>query len=350
MVTYKDDHILYLCRKDIELACKEIDSVAIIREVFRMHGSNQTVLPDEAYLAWMNEKGEDVRSLSMPGYLGGSLHIAGTKIINSNIRNPERGLPRASGMTLLYDDISARLICIMEGAYLSSLRTASVTALATDLLKGENFETAAIIGAGVLAQAHADLLVRRFPQLRQLQIFDVDKRRATAFHNNLAPVLEAHHVALKEAATAEEAIRSAQLVIPVTTTTVGYIRFGWLQPGSLLVNISLDDPMPEVVLKADKVIVDDWNLVRNDSRRLIGRMYREGKIIGPDDLVEDVNDGRRRIDAQLGEIVVGARGGRRSAHEVILVNPFGLAIEDVALAAHVYQTARTLGIGRWLER
>src|SRR5947199_3534290 len=126
------DHILYLCGRDVERACREIDSVAITREVFKMHSAGQTILPDEAYLAWTNDQGESVRRLNMPGYVGGSLDIAGTKIINGNIRNPLRGLPRASGLTLLYDNASVRIVCIMEGSYLSSLRTASVTALAAD--------------------------------------------------------------------------------------------------------------------------------------------------------------------------------------------------------------------------
>lgn len=344
------DHILYLCGRDVERACREIDSVAITREVFKMHSAGQTILPDEAYLAWTNDQGESVRSLNMPGYVGGSLDIAGTKIINGNIRNPLRGLPRASGLTLLYDNASVRIVCIMEGSYLSSLRTASVTALAADTLKGAEIECMAVIGAGVLAQAHIDLLVRRLPRLRQIRIFDVEEERITLLQRKMASFLEVNDVVMQRASTAEEAISPAQLIVPVTTTTLGYIRYEWLRPGSLLVNISLDDPLPEVVLKADKVIVDDWNLVKNDSRRLLGRMYREGKIIGPDDLTGAAQNGCRQIDAQLGEIVAGTKVGRCDPGEIILVNPFGLSIEDVALAAYVYQKAQDLGIGVQLER
>ena len=352
MMTTREDSILYLSRKDVELACKDIDGVAVIRDLFKLHGSGQTILADEAYLAWTNDCGEQVRSLNMPGYIGGTLNSAGTKIINGNISNPSRGLPRASGLTMTYDRTSVRINCIMEGAYLSSLRTACITALSADIFQGREIESAAIIGAGVLAQAHIELLIRRLPRLRSIRIFDISRERIATLKASVAAVLQEYEVELQETPTAEEAIKAAQLIVPVTTTTTGYIPFDWLQLGAILVNISLDDPLPEVVFRADKVIVDDWNLVKNDTRRLIGRMYRAGQIIGPDESVDIVKDGqqRRRIDAQLGDVVIGSRVGRDHLDDIILVYPFGLAIEDVALAAHVYQVALELNIGVWLER
>jgi ornithine cyclodeaminase/alanine dehydrogenase-like protein (mu-crystallin family) len=350
-VTTKDNRgILYLSRRDVETACGDIDSVEVVREVFRLHGSGQTILPDEAYLGWTNSSGENVRSLNMPGYVGGSLNVAGTKIINSNPGNPLRGLPRASGLTLLYDSLSTRILCVMESAYISSLRTASVSALAADLLKGADIECLAVIGAGVLARAHIELLANRLPDLRLILVYDLQSERASALERDLALSLEAKGVVIRVVATPEEAIKPAQLIVPVTTTTSGYIPFNWLQPGSLLVNVSLDDPLPEVVLKADQVIVDDWPLVKNDPRRLIGRMYREGAVAGPDVQAETLADDCRRIDAELGEIVVGKKRGRNNPVEVILVNPFGLAIEDVALAAHVYRAATDRKLGVFLER
>ena len=111
----------------------------------------------------------------------------------------------------------------------------------------------------------------------------------------------------------------------MTTTTTGYIAFDWLQPGAILVNISLDDPLPEIVMRADKVIVDNSNLVKNDTRRLIGRMYQAGQIIGPNEPVDSIKDGQqmRRIDAQLGEVIIGSKGGRDHLDDIILLIPLG---------------------------
>jgi N-[(2S)-2-amino-2-carboxyethyl]-L-glutamate dehydrogenase len=123
-----------------------------------------------------------------------------------------------------------------------------------------------------------------------------------------------------------------------------------LQPGAILVNISLDDPLPEVVFQAEKVIVDDWPLVRSDPRRLLGRMYRAGQICGPDEALPESGKTCRRIDAQIGDLVLGKKSGRETLDGVILVNPFGLAIEDIALASRVYQIAQTAQLGLWLPR
>jgi N-[(2S)-2-amino-2-carboxyethyl]-L-glutamate dehydrogenase len=352
MIVNEEDTILYLNRRDVEFVCAAIDSIGIIRELFSLHGSGQALLAEEAYLAWANDRGEPVRSLNMPGYVGGSFQSAGTKIINGNIVNPSRGLPRASGLTMLYDRTSVRINCIMEGAYLSSLRTASVTVLCAEMLKGKVIEQVAVIGAGVLAEAHIKLLAMRLPQLHTIRIFDIERARITRLRALTSAVLQEHGVELRETISAEEAITAAQLIIPMTTTTTGYIQWNWLQSGAILVNVSLDDPLPEVVLRADRVIVDDWQLVKNDTRRLLGRMYRMGQIIGPDEPADEIQQEphRRRIDAQFGEVVTGRKKGRARLDDIVLVNPFGMAIEDVALATHVYRKALELKRGVWLER
>ncbi len=342
--------ILYLNRREVIQLCEGIDSVAAIREVFRLHGSGQTRLPDEAYLGWENGLGESVRSLNMPGYVGGSLNLVGTKIINGNIANPKRGLPRASGLTVLYDAISAQPTCIMDSSYISSLRTASVTALATELVKGPDIHNIALIGAGVLAQAHIELLVKRLRLLKDIYVYDFDEQRAHGLLRSVEPILRARNVEYHIAPSAEHAIRLAQLIVPVTTTTVGYIPFQWLQPGAIVVNVSLDDVLPDVVFQADSVIVDDWHLVKSDTKRLLGRMYRKGQIIGPDEEIEGASADVRKVDAQIGELVTQAKVGRRTPDDIILVNPFGLAIEDVAIAGQVYQKALEQSLGIWLER
>lgn len=341
--TISDEGFLYLSRKEVVEACQTLDSVAIMREVFRLHARGQTLLPDEAYLSWENTVGEQVRSLNMPAYVKGHRRSAGTKIINGNIANPGRGLPRASGLTLLFDDLSARVLCVMESAYISSLRTASVSVLAAMMLQGTPIEIVAVIGAGVIAQRNIELLLKYIPTLQTIFLYDLLSERAASLHRELAEQLEQRAVKLKITDSAEQAIRPAQVIIAATTVTEGYIPYAWLRAGAIVINLSLDDVLPEVVVKAHLVVVDDWSLVQHDQRRLLGRMYRQGQIAGPDEAPSE--GGRRRIDAQLGEIVIGTKPGRQGIEDIILVNPFGLAIEDIALAAQVYQIAQERNLG-----
>jgi ornithine cyclodeaminase/alanine dehydrogenase-like protein (mu-crystallin family) len=349
------DGMLYLRARDVRVALEDVDPVAVIGAVLRRHGAGDTVLPDEAYLPWTTPAGDGARSLNMPAYVGasegeGGTPVAGTKVINGNPGNVRRGLPRASGVTMLFDVATARIACIMEGARISATRTAAVTAAAAVALEGPAVRCLAVIGAGALAEAHLTLLPGRLPQLQEVRLFDLDGERAEALRRAVAPDLEARGVRLVVAPSAESAIRPAQLIVPVTTTTTGYIALDWLQPGAILVNVSLDDPLPEVALRADRLFVDDWPLVRADSRRLLGRMYRAGQIEGPAATPNPEGTGPRVVDGELGQVLAGLRPGRLRERDVILVNPFGLAIEDVALAAEVHRAATRRGLGLWLER
>jgi ornithine cyclodeaminase/alanine dehydrogenase-like protein (mu-crystallin family) len=328
------DTILYLSERDVARAVAAIDVIEAVASALSAHANGETVLPAEAYLGW-EHAGEPLRSLSMPAVIEGS---AGVKLINANPENPARGLPRASGLIALFDIATGRPACILEGAHISYLRTAAVTALAAHLLAARPVERLALLGAGTLARCHAKLLTQRLPELRDIRLYDIDASRAAT--------LAADTDGAVVCSSAEETIRGAQLVVPVTTTTSGYIRHAWLEPGSLLVNVSLDDPLPEVVLHADTVFVDDWPLISADTRRLLGRMLRTGQIRGPNDAAP----GSRTIDGELGDILIGKHEGRSRPDDIILVNPFGLAIEDIAVASRVHQQALRLGLGTALDR
>lgn len=342
-----NDSILYLSRDDVAAACREVDTVSAVREVLALHPQGGVVVPSEAYLAWETRDGAAARSLNMPGYLGAPLRRPGTKIINASLRNTGNGLPRASGLTLLFDVDSARIVCILEGAHISALRTAGVTIVAAEELAAGPPRRSAVVGAGALGRAHVELMLERLTDLETIDVFDVAEDRAEALCVSLAAAAADSGVRLRPAGSAQEAIEGADLVVTATTTRTGYVPRSWLAPGTLVVNVSLDDVLPEVVMEADHLIVDDWALVRDDSHRLLGRMARDGRVVGPG---ESTANGARVVDATLGEVVAGRYGRPRRPDEVVLVNPFGMAIEDLVVAHYVHEVARRRGLGRELPR
>jgi ornithine cyclodeaminase len=314
--------LLYLSGGDVATALEHVDVVGAVAAALEAHGRGETILPAEAYLGWEHE-GERLRSLCMPASIDSA---PGVKIINANPANPAYGVPRASGLTVLFDPGSGRPLCVMEGARISCLRTAAVTAIATELLAAAPVERLALIGAGALARCHLELLTPRLPRLREIRVYDRERRRATALA-----------ASVNVCDSAEEAIGGAQLVVTVTTTTTPYLRYEWLQPGALLVNVSLDDPLLEVFLRADRLFVDDWNLIADDEHRLLGRLLRDGTI-------------ERRDHNELGRLIANGGSGRSHPADIIVVNPFGLAIEDLAVARRVFEYASASRLGTHLDR
>jgi N-[(2S)-2-amino-2-carboxyethyl]-L-glutamate dehydrogenase len=340
------DGILYLGRREVASSLAAIDPVPVVRRALELHGAGKTVLPPEAYLAWTTRGGDAARSLSMPGGLDDGDAVLGVKIINSSLSNRGLGLPRASGMTLLFDRETAQVRCVLEAAEISALRTACVSLIAAEAFAARPSRRLALVGAGAQARAHLKLLAERLPSLEEARLFDVEPERAAALAARARELLGER---VGVAGSAREAIEAADLVVTVTTTTGGYLEPEWLDAGSVLVHVSLDDALPELVLEADRLFVDDWSLVRADDRRLLGRMWREGLLAEPG-ATDEAASGRRRVDGEIGEVLVGAKPGRLREEDVVFVNPFGMAIEDVALAATVYEQARRAGTGEVLER
>lgn len=335
--------LCYIDAAEVAAALATIDPVARIRDVLTLHAKGETSLPDEAYLPWTGPDGSACRSLNMPGMIRSAdgVDTAGTKIINASLGNPDRGLPRAAGLIVLFDPLTARPRSLLDGTAISALRTAAVSTCAIEELAAAT-GVLALIGCGPLAAAHLNLMVARLPELTEVRLFDRVPERAAA----LGASVDRAALDVRVVRGAEEAVRGADVVVPVTTTTEGYLPMAWLAPGAVVVNVSLDDVLPDVVRGAGLVVVDDWGLVAADDRRLLGRMLRRGEIHGPRE--PKPAGPARRIDAELGEILVGVHPGRTERDDVVLVNPFGMAIADLAIAAAVERTVTREGGGRWL--
>jgi ornithine cyclodeaminase len=96
------------------------------------------------------------------------------------------------------------------------------------------------------------------------------------------------------------------------------------------------DVYKDVFLKVDKVVVDDWDQC-NREKKVINQLVLEGRF------------SRKQLYAELGEILIGSRSGRESDEEIILLNPMGIAIEDIACAQAIYRRALANDVGTWLS-
>lgn len=326
--------LLFLDRTTVMTCLERIDPMDVIASVVRRHTEGRTTLPDEGYLSWTNSEGAYSRAIAMLGAVNDKLGpVYGMKLINASVSNPRHGLERAGGLSFLFDPETARPRVVAEAGYLSAVRTAAYTMLSLRHLALPEWNALSLIGAGALARAHADLLVRAFPNVRHVHVYDIDPARADTF---LEWVAERHpHLSAQREMSARAAVGASPVVITVTTSNASYIPSAWIQPGTFLAHVSLDDLTEDVFLNAEGLFVDDVDLIRDNPRRILGRLMQEDKV----------GKAGRTIDATLGQVLVEPARAIQPTSGFVVSNPFGMSILDVGLIDAVAQAAAYLAVG-----
>src|SRR5262249_15533411 len=130
-------------------------------------------------------------------------------------------------------------------------------------------------------------------------------------------------------------IGEADVIIAATTSTDAHLHLNDIRPGTLVINVGLDDCAQDLLLGAEYLVVDSWNLVANDTNRLLGRLIRTGLVGAPGD---GVSPGvRQQVDAELGQIITGIVNVRPGWQDRVVLNPFGMAVNDIAVATMIEQ-------------
>ncbi len=241
----------------------------------------------------------------MPAYTGSAL---GTKLVTFYPHNS--GVPTHHATILLFEPETGEPLVTMDGRLITEVRTAAVSAVATERLARSDASVLAIIGSGVQARSHLEALtlVREF---REVRVWS--PRRAEAF---------AREYGVRAAASAEEAVRGADVVVTATTSPTPVLSGEWLSPGTHVNAVGAPRPdwreLDDELLRRARVYVDSREAAMKES----GDVIAAGEIF-----------------AEIGEVAAGTKPGRRSAEEVTLFKSLGLAVEDVATAELVYRRA-----------
>jgi ornithine cyclodeaminase len=142
---------------------------------------------------------------------------------------------------------------------------------------------------------------------------------------------------VRVAASAEDAVRDADVVVAVTNAREPVLRHGWLKPGAHLNAVGASSPQAREIdtatVAASALFCDSRESLRNEAGEFLAAI-REGLIAGEE-----------HVRAELGEVLAGLAPGRRDAGELTLFRSLGVAIEDLAAAEHAVAVARERGIG-----
>jgi thiomorpholine-carboxylate dehydrogenase len=232
----------------------------------------------------------------------------GLKIVTFYPKNVERGLPTHMATIALVDPETGTPLAVMDGRLITEMRTAAVSAVATNLLASPNAKILAIIGSGVQAHSHVEALrlVRRFQEIR---VCSPTREHAERFAKEISA----------KAMSAEEAVRGADVVVTATNSKTPVLKGSWLKSGCHVNAIGACRP--------DWREVDDEgmaNVVYVDSRE--GALKESGDVILSG----------AKIYAELGEALAGKVPV--STNETTIFKSLGMAVEDIAAAMLVYRS------------
>jgi ornithine cyclodeaminase/alanine dehydrogenase-like protein (mu-crystallin family) len=255
----------------------------------------------------------------MPAWRGGEGAYYALKEVCVFPENPKRGLDTHLGAVILHSGETGEPLAFMNASAITAIRTAAVSALATRLLARQDASVLAVLGAGVQAKAH----LRAIPLVREIREVRTYSRTSGTVRS------------------AEEAVRGADVIVTATSSREPVLRREWIAPGAHVnavgSSIAAARELDGETVAAASLFVDRRESTVNESGDYLFAL-REGAIGGPE-----------HIRAELGELLTGSAQGRQSESEITLFKSLGLAVEDLAAAAFLYERARRDGRGTWVE-
>lgn len=271
-------------------------------------------------------------SLFMPAHLIDA-GVAGAKMVSVHPGNVDAGLPVIHAAVLVLDPNTGQLRALMDGTWLTALRTGAIGGLAADLLARADSKVLALFGASVQARTQLEA-VRCVREIEEVRIVSASGSSAAA----LADELEG--VEARAMTSPNEAIRGADVIVAATSSSVPVFDGSAVEPGTHVTGVgSFTTEMREVdtaLIQRARVFVDQREAILEEA----------GDIVGP---IRDGVVDESVMLAEIGELVLGRAVGRTSPDEITFFKSVGNAVQDVAVAARVLEIAERDGLGTVLE-
>lgn len=324
--------IRVLNRREVEQTLSMSDVLGLVEKAFEQKGLEHVQMPPKPYLFFPKFRG-DLRV--MPAYLE-ELDEAGVKLVNVHPDNPSRyNLPTILATIVLFDPKTGAPISLMDGTWITAMRTAAASGIATKHLARKDARVLGIIGAGYQVPFQLEAL-NEVMIIESVKIFSRTKKKA----EDLAAMTRAKFgMDARSVLTAEDAVRGSDVVVTVTPVMTPVVKSEWITEGMHINAVGADAPGKEEleaeILNRAKIVIDDWEQASHSGE--INVPLSKGTIT------------RASIYAEIGEIVTGSKPGRVSEDEITVFDSTGLAIHDVITAWRAYEVAEEKGIGREFE-
>ena len=319
---------LLLTMDDVVKVLEMPDCIDVVEKAFIELATGTAVLPLRIPIALPNGL-----SLYIPPYLK-ELGALACKVVTVYKDNPTKHkMPTVIGKVLLQDPETGDVICIMDGGYLTAVRTGAASGVATKYLAREDIgQTAGIFGAGVQAkmQLWAVAVTRK---LKKAYIYDISDDAVKSFASEMSAKL---NLEIEKIDSPDDMLAKSDIICTATSSATPIFDGSKVRPGTHINGIGSHTPnareLDTTIVKKSKFIADSYEACLKEA----------GDIMIP------INEGaidKSHMFAELGEVVTGKKPTRENNDEITLFKSNGLAIQDVATAKLVYDKAKAAGVG-----
>ena len=266
------------------------------------------------------------------GRLDGRRRYAIAKI-NANFpgNRQARGLPTIQGVALLFDASSGSVLAALDSPALTALRTAAATAVAAKYLARVNASSVTVVGCGVQAHPHIEALLCVRP-IRRVSLYDLDRDAAAKLADEVGRRFD---VSVEVAADLRAALGSSDIVVTATPSRQPILMLGDVRPGTFVAAVGADSETKQeldpLLMREAIVVVDD--LAQCSHFGDLHHALAAGSMRSED------------VRGSLDQIVAGQVAARARDDEITIFDSTGVAIEDVAAAALVFERAEEAGAG-----
>jgi ornithine cyclodeaminase/alanine dehydrogenase-like protein (mu-crystallin family) len=319
-----------LARQDIEKLITMREAIAAMEEVFAALTEKEAQVPDRTVLTLDRS---DNSVLFMPGYLKKTGGV-GLKVVSVFPTNAAKGIPIISAQIMMCDPANGEVNAILEGGYITALRTAATTAVATKYLARGDACNLGVFGAGVQAKSQIEAH-REIKNLARIIIFDPDRKKSEALAQHFQ-LLCGQSCKCSAAGSPEELVTLSEIIITATTSQTPVFKGDSLLKGTHLNAIGSYKPhvreVDDATIRRSRIFVDSSEHASREAGDLIiplsTGVIKEHDILG-----------------ELGELVLGRKKGRQTTDEITFFKCVGLAVQDIAVAQRVLEKAIQGNVG-----
>jgi len=323
--------MLFLTQKEVQkiLPLEQIKKVVnAMEKAFSDFAQGIAQMPPKMYLIFEEFDG-DLRI--MPSF-SKKLLMAGTKIVNVHPQNPKKKLPSVMAVIILNDPKTGLPLALMDGTWITAMRTGAASAVATKYLARKNAKTLGVVGAGF--QAVTQIVgISKVRKLKEISVYDIKEEAV----EKLAKILSKEKIKIKKGKLEE--VCQKDILVTATPSREPVVKKEWIRAGTHINAIGADAPGKEEldpeILKEAKIVVD-----------CLEQAEHSGEINVP---LEKGLIKKEDIFGELGEIVSGKKPARESEDEITIFDSTGLAIQDLYTATLVYKEAKRKKIGREIK-